>query len=352
MTSKERVLTAIARQTPDRVPVDFSANPATLQRLMSEFGSGDHDDLLAKLGVDIVDLRGVVDPVYCGPVPQVTSRPGGIVENYWGMRTIRMETATGPEDCYCDFVLAGCTSLDELAAHRWPEADWFDFADFSSRLDAWSDLAIMATGPSVWQHPTFLRGTESMLVDLIAAPKIAAFLMDKFTDFYVEFFDRMLSCANGKIDILRIADDLAMQDRLMIGPPHFEEFFAPRLKKLIDMTHSHDVKVMYHSCGAVVPLIERLIDLGVDILDPIQVTATGMDPSYLKSAFGDRLCLHGAIDTQHLLPRGSPGDVTAGVRRMIEELGPNGYIMSPSHVLQTDVPTANVRALYQAERQY
>ena len=96
----------------------------------------------------------------------------------------------------------------------------------------------------------------------------------------------------------------------------------------------------------------RLIGLGVDILDPIQVTATGMDPSYLKSEFGDRLCLHGAIDTQHLLPRGSPSDVTADVRRMIEELGPNGYIMSPSHVLQTDVPTANVRALYQAERQY
>jgi len=350
MTSKERVLTAISGSEPDRIPVDFSANPATLQRLMRDFGASDYAGMLSAIKSDIVDLRGVVDPVYCGPVSKTTLLPGDIVENYWGMRTITMETATGPEDCYCDFVLAGCDSVDQLADHRWPEPDWFDFTDFSGRLDAWSDLAVMASGPSVWQHPTFLRGIENMLVDLIAAPGIVEFLMDKFTDFYVEYSDRMLSSAGGKIDILRIADDLAMQDRLMISPDHFDEFFAPRLKRLIDMAHSHGVKVMYHSCGAVAPLIERLIDLDVDILDPIQVTAAGMDPEGLKSAFGDRLCFHGAIDTQHLLPTGSPQDVTASVRRMIDELGPGGFILSPSHVLQTDVPTANVRALYEAPR--
>jgi len=350
MTSKERVLTAIAGQAPDRIPADFSANRATLQRLMSEFGASDYADLLAKLNVDIVDLRGVVDPVYRGPVPQTTSRPDGVVENYWGMRTKTMETATGPEDCYCDFILAECASVDQLAAHHWPEADWFDFTDFSARLDTWAGLAIMASGASVWQHATFLRGFENILMDFLSAPEMATFLMDRFTDFYVEYFDRMLSCAGGKIDILRIADDLAMQDRLMISPAHFDEFFAPRLKKLIDMAHSHDVKVMYHSCGAVAGLIDKLIDLGIDILDPIQVTAAGMDPSYLKSAFGNRLCLHGAIDTQHLLPTGSPRDVTAAVGEMIGKLGPDGFILSPSHVLQTDVPTANVRALYEAGR--
>ncbi|MDP6633932.1 MAG: uroporphyrinogen decarboxylase family protein [Phycisphaerae bacterium] len=350
MNSKERVLTSIARQVPDRIPVDFSANRATLQRLMSDFGASDYADLLGNLKVDIVDLRGVVDPTYRGPAPERVSRPNGVVENFWGMRTKTVETATGPEDCYCDFILADAETADELAEHRWPEVDWFDFADFSDRLEPWADLAIMASGPSVWQHATFLRGIENMLTDLIAAPDIVEFLMDRFTDFYVEYFDRMLSCAGGRIDILRIADDLAMQDRLMVSPGHFDGFFAPRLKKLIDMAHSHRVHVMHHSCGAVVPLIERLIDLGVDILDPIQVTATGMDPRSLKSAFGDRLCLHGAIDTQHLLPRGSPDDVSTAVRRTIDELGPDGFILSPSHVLQTDVSTANVRALYQADR--
>lgn len=348
MTAKERVLAAIARHVPDRIPLDFSANAATLRRLMLEFGAGDHADLLTRLNVDIVDLRGVVDPVYCGPTPQTVLRPGGVVENFWGMRTKTMETATGPEECYCDFALAGCGSVDELARHRWPRADWFDFTDFSGRLDAWTDRAIMASGASIWQHPTFLRGLDNMLMDLLSKPDAAAFLMDRFTDFYVGYFDRMLSCANGKIDILRIADDLAMQDRLMISPDQFDEFFAPRLKRLIDMAHRHGAKVMYHSCGAVVPLIEKLIDLGIDILDPIQVTAAGMDPASLKAAFGARVCLHGAIDTQYLLPTGSPEEVERAVRRTIGLLGPDGFILSPSHVLQTDVPTANVRALYEA----
>ena len=347
MGSKERVLAAVELQIPDRIPLDFSANPATLQRLMTDLGAKSYADLLTRLNVDIVDLRGVVDPEYCGPVPKMTSRPGGVVENYWGMRTRTMETATGPEECYCDFVLAECTSVDELAEHQWPQADWFDFTDFSARLETWADRAIMASGASLWQHATFLRGIDNMLMDLIGDPDMAAFLMDRFTDFYVEYFDRMLNCADGKIDILRIADDLAMQDRLMISPEQFDEFFAPRLKKLIDMAHSYGAKVMFHSCGAVVPLIEKLIDLGIDILDPIQITAKGMKPSYLKRTFGDRLCLHGAIDTQHLLPTGSPEDVKDAVRQMIDEIGPAGFILSPSHVLQTDVPTANVQALYE-----
>lgn len=347
MTSRERVLTAIAGEAPDRVPVDFSANAATLERLMTDLSVESHADLLQALHVDIVDLRGVVDPIYCGPVPERTVLPDGVTENFWGMRTKRMDTATGPEECYCDFILADCTTVDELAAHRWPTVDWFDFSDFSARLDDWSQYAIMASGASIWQHPTFLRGLDNLLVDMLAEPGIAAFMMDQFTDFYVAFFDRMFGIAEGRIDILRIADDLAMQDRLMISPDQFDTFFAPRLKKLIDMAHSHGVKVMYHSCGAVVPLIEKLISLGADVLDPIQVTATGMDPAKLKSDFGDRICLHGSIDTQYLLPTGSPEDVEKTVREMINVLGPNGFILSPSHVLQTDVPTANIRALYE-----
>jgi uroporphyrinogen decarboxylase len=103
---------------------------------------------------------------------------------------------------------------------------------------------------------------------------------------------------------------------------------------------------MFHTCGAVVPLIDRLIDLGVDMLDPIQVRAEGMDPVQIKQRFGSRIALHGAIDTQYLLPRGTPDEVAAEVRRMIATIGPEGYIVSPCHVLQTDVPTANILALY------
>ena len=114
------------------------------------------------------------------------------------------------------------------------------------------------------------------------------------------------------------------------------------------MAHSHNVKVMFHSCGSIVPLIDRLIDLGIDILDPIQVRAKDMDPEIIKEKFGSRLCFHGSIDTQYSLPCGTPDDVRAEAEKMITILGKDGgFILSPSHVLQTDVPTENVTALYE-----
>jgi uroporphyrinogen decarboxylase len=290
----------------------------------------------------------VVDPVYRGPIPKERWLPGDVKENYWGWRTKVIETAMGAEECYVEFVLAGATSVEQLAEHRWPQPDWFDFSDIAERLDDWRDLAIMASGASVWQHPTFLRSLSGLLVDLLEAPDMAAYLMDRFTDFYVAYFDRMFSAAAGRIDILRIADDLGTQHGLLISPRLFDRCFAPRLARIVDMAHSHDVKVMFHSCGAIVPFIERIIALGVDVLDPIQVAADGMDPHLIKQRFGDRICLHGSIDTQYVLPRGAPQDVAAAVRHMVSVLGEGGgFILAPTHVLQTDVPTQNVLALYE-----
>jgi len=348
MNSKQRVLAAVARRQPDRVPLDFSANPPTLRRLMRDLGAASHRELLDRLHVDVVDLRGVVDPVYAGPVPLEHVREDGVKEHLWGWRTRTMQTATGPEECYCEFPLASAVSVEELDAHRWPEADWFDFAGFAGRLEPWQDRAVMASGASVFQHPSFLRGTDNLLADLVAAPEMAGCLMDRFTDFYVELFDRMFAAAPGRIDILRIADDLGMQDRLLFAPATFDRHVAPRLARLVDMAHGHGVRVMFHTCGAVVPLIDRLIDLGVDVLDPIQVRAKGMDPEAIKARFGARIALHGSIDTQYVLPRGTPEDVAGEVRRMIDVLGRGGgFILSPSHVLQTDVSTENVVALYE-----
>lgn len=345
---RERVLTAINRQQPDRVPVDFSANPATLERLCRDLKCDSHRQLLDRLNADIVDLRGVVDPVYCGPVPYQRQLPEGVTENFWGWRTKVMATATGDEISYCDFVLSPCQSVDELAAHPWPEPDWFDFTGFADRLTDWQGFAIMASGASIWQHPSFLRGLDQLLMDLVISRDLAGFLLDTFTDFYVGYFDRMFSAAPGRIDILRIADDLGMQDGLLFSPALFEEYIAPRIRRLVDMAHSHGVKVMFHSCGAIVPLIDGIIATGVDVLDPIQTTAAGMEPAAIKERFGERICLHGGVDTQYLLPQGSPEDVRRTTRERVDVMGADGgYILAPCHVLQTDVPTANILAMYE-----
>ena len=349
MNSKERVLAAANLAVPDRVPMDLHANPWVYERLHRDLGTTSHRELLRRLRSDIVDLRGVVDPVYCGPVPLSRELGDGVRQNLWGWRQKIIQTATGPEDCYVEFLLAGAVSVDDLERHPWPSPDWFDFSDFGERLKPWEDFAVMASGASVFQHPTFLRGFEHLLADMALQPEMAHWLVDRFTNFYLEFFDRMLTVARGRVDILRTADDLGMQHGLLFSPEMFRTFIKPRLKRLIDMTHSHGVKFLFHSCGAIRPFIEDLIEIGVDILDPLQAAAEGMDPQVLKDEYGDRICLHGGICTQHLLPNGTTEEVRAEVRRRVEILGANGgYILAPCHVLQTDVPTENVLAVSDA----
>jgi uroporphyrinogen decarboxylase len=346
MKQKERVLTAIYLSEPDRVPMDYQANPWVLQRLHHDLQTTTHRELLARLRSDIVDLRGVVDPTFCGPMPQTRELGDGVRENIWGWRQKVMQTATGPEDCFIEFVLADAASIADYERHRWPSADWFDFTNFAAALTEWQDFAVLASGASVFQHPTFLRGIDNLLVDMATRPEMAHWLMDRFTDYYLNFFDRMLTAAKGQIDILRAADDLGTQRSLFFSPEMFGTFIKPRLKKLVDMTHSHGVKFMFHSCGAIRPLIEDLIEIGVDILDPLQAAADGMEPQELKDAFGDRICLHGGICTQYLLPNGTTEQVHDEVQRRLQILGAGGgYILSPCHVLQTDVPTENVLAM-------
>lgn len=349
MNSRDRVLAAVSLAQPDRVPMDFHANPWVYRRLHRDLGISSHRQLLERLRSDVVDIRGVVDPKYRGPVPPSRELPGGVRENFWGWRQKLVETATGPEDCFVEFVLAGAESVDDLEGHRWPSPDWFDFSETAAKLDEWRDFAVMASGASVFQHPTFLRGVDNLLVDMATRPEMAHWLMDAFTDFYVEFFDRMLTAAAGRIQILRAADDLGTQRSLFFSAAMFRTFIKPRLARLVEMTHSHGVKFLFHSCGAIRPVIEDLIEIGVDVLDPLQAAAEGMNPEELKAAYGSRLCLHGGICTQYLLPRGTPDEVRREVRRRLEILGVGGgYILAPCHVLQTDVPTENVLAMSDA----
>lgn len=346
MNSKERVLCAVARGEPDRIPLDVHPNPFVAERLRREWGISDYAAMLRRLGSDVVDLRSTVNPIYRGPVPLWQTLPDGTRENFWGWRTRIVPTAFGPEEIYSEFKLAGADAIEELAAHRWPSVDWFDFSDFASRLRPWSEFAVMATGASIWQHPSFLRSLERLAMDLLDEPELARFLLDQFTDFYVEYFDRMLTAGAGQIDLLRIADDVGTQRGLLFGVPVFREFFAPRLRRLVDLAHSHGVKVMFHSCGAIFPLIEDIIACGVDVLDPLQAAAEGMQPERLKTTFGGRICLHGGIDTQHLLPHASPEEVHREVRRVADILGRGGGgIIAPCHVVQLDVPTANLETL-------
>jgi len=161
-------------------------------------------------------------------------------------------------------------------------------------------------------------------------------------------YRRAAEITRGRIDLYLLISDLGSQAGPLVSLAMFRAFAAPYLKEMIDCIHALGAKVLFHSCGSIAAFIPDLIALGVDVLDPIQPVSPAMQPEALKSAFGDRLCFHGGIDMQNLLPHGTATEVRKEVRRFSEVLGRGGgYILGPAHLFQPDVPPENILAVYQ-----
>jgi len=368
MNSKERVLTTISHNEPDRVPTSMNASPWVLYRLKKALGVSSDKELMARLNIDIFDMRGIdgqgkVIPRYIGPAcHRVTSNgellplgcPGMAPRDMWGIELKVVDTPYGKMFQHKPPPLSDAESLKELENYDWPNPDWFEYDTIPIQLEQWSDYAVLCSGASIFQHPTFLRGMDKLLMDLVLNPDMANFIIDKFTDFYYEYFRRIFNEAGDMIDIFWIADDFGGQDNLIISPELFREFFVPRLKRLIGMAKEYNIKVLLHSDGNIRPIIPILIDLGVDILDPIQPEAKDMNPKEIKEEFGDKLCLRGGISVQKVLSKGTEHEVREEIKKRIEQLAPGGgYILSPGHpVLQVDIPTKNIIAMYEAAQEY
>ncbi len=339
ITSRERVLTALERKPTDRVPRDFWAEPPALNRLFQHLGHRDADRLLDDLGIDIAHLE--TPPLADRPVRQ------GIYQNFWGERYIYQTTDWGPMREDVAGALAGAKCISDLEAFEWPSPDCIDRSSLLRQCERHADRALLYGFADVWQRPALVRGWEDMFLDMVERPDWVHFLGRKFTDFYLEDYTRAAEVTNGRIDLFLLISDLGSQRGPLLSLQMFERFVAPYLKEMIDCIHSLRGRVLYHSCGAINTFIPRLIELGVDVLDPIQPTGPEMRPSALKAAYGRRICFHGGIDMQHLLPHGTPADVTAEARNYCEILGAGGgYILGPAHLFQPDVPPENILAVY------
>lgn len=189
-------------------------------------------------------------------------------------------------------------------------------------------------------------GMETALMNMVAEPDLVHYVDDKIVAFYEKALRIFLEATKGKVHAILIGDDIGSQRGLMISPKLVEEFVIPGAKRLIDIAHSYGVKVVYHSCGSIADAIDMLIDAGVDVIHPIQALAAGMQPEKLKARFGDRVSFCGGVDTQDLLPNGTPEQVMAKVCEL-RTVFPTGLIISPSHeALQADVPPENVKAMF------
>jgi uroporphyrinogen decarboxylase len=339
MTSRERVLAALRHEQPDRTPRDFWAEPPAMQRLFAQVGHHDKGKLLDALGVDVRHLE--------APAPPEREVDEGVFQNFWGERYIYNATPWGPMREDAKGALAGVEHFADLEAFPWPSPDCLDRSQLQAQCERYEHDALLYGFADIWQRPALVRGWEDMFLDMAERPEWVHFLARKFTDFYREDYTRVAEITRGRIDLYLVISDLGTQRGPLISTAMFREFVAPYLREMTDLIHHLGGRALYHSCGTIRPFIPDLIACGVDVLDPIQPTCPEMQPEGLKREFGDRLSFHGGIDMQHLLPKATPAEVEAEVRRYCEVLGQGGgYILGPAHLFQPDVPPENILAVY------
>lgn len=339
MMPRERVLTALAHERPDRTPRDFWAEEPAWNRLLAHLGCADREQLLRRLAIDLRHLN--------AREPQERPLDGGICQNFWGERYVYQPTPWGLMREDLPGALSAARTLSELEAFEWPTPDQMDYSQLQEQCRAHDEFALIYGFADVWQRPALVRGWEGMFVDMKEQPDWVHFLCRKFTDFYLEDYTRAAEITGGRIDLFLLISDLGSQRGPLISLPTFRQFVAPYLKEMIERIHRLGARVLYYSCGAIQTFIPDLIRLGVDVLDPIQPTGPAMAPERLKADFGDRLSFHGGMDMQRLLPFARPEQVRAEARRYCAVLGNGGgYILGPAHFFQPDVPPDNIVAVY------
>jgi uroporphyrinogen decarboxylase len=340
MTPRERVLAAISHQRPDRVPCDFWAEEPTWQRLLEYLGHHDRDQVLENLAVDIRHLT--------VPAHSEVEIGEGVHQNMWGERYIYKASPWGGIREDMPGALAAAQSIHDLQQFAWPSPAELDYSHLSEECNRWPDYALLYGFADVWQRPALVRSLEEMFLDMVERPEWVHFLGRTFTDFYREDYARAADATDGRIDIYLVISDLGSQSGPLMSKTMFHQFVAPYLTEMIERIHSLGGKVLYHSCGSIAPFIGDLIELGVDILDPIQPTGPDMWPEALDARYGKRICFHGGIDMQHLLPHGSADEVRQAVQRYCQTLGrEGGYLLGPTHLFQPDVPPENILAVYE-----
>lgn len=249
-------------------------------------------------------------------------------------------------------IFAECVDLAEVEAYDWPDPDYLDFTEIISAIEIRNYKGVF-TG--FWSHFFHLAcdffGMENYFMKMYTDPLIAEAVTTKIVDFYVEANDRFFTALGDRADILFIGNDLGSQLDLLISPECFDRFLLPSFTRLVNVAKKHNKKVLLHSCGSIYKIIPKLIDIGVDALNPIQALAHNMDAATLGREFRKDLAFVGGIDTQDLLVNATPEEVRREVLRVRECLGPN-VIISPSHeCLLPNIPFANTLAMAKAAKE-
>ena len=368
LTSRERVNIALNHQEPDRVPIDVGGIASSIdaggyRNLVTLLGMTDElkrpevqdetntvipcEEILVRFGVDTRVLS-VASPQ---STRQQVDEKTRIDE--WGVEWVRPETGnymqkSGP------FQGKEITMAD-LDRHSWPSIDGDTrlpgLAEEARRLHEETDYAIVVgVGNSMVALSQRLRGFGEWMEDLVLNPPIAEALLDHVTNVNIAFAQAVLDQAGPYVDVVAFADDLGFQERPYMRPELYRDKVKPYHRRLVEAIKSKTkAKVVIHSDGAIYPLIPDLIDVGIDGINPVQVSAAGMGAERLNAEFGKDLCFWGGIDTQRVLPFGTPDDVVNEVRERIGHLAPGGgYVLATVHTMRPEVPPENMIAMFES----
>lgn len=351
MKPRERVLTAMRHEEPDRVPLFYRDIPEVDARLQHDLGLKNREELYQYFDIDFR----WVEPKYVGPPLEDPEK--GTVRDIWGVEYKYVPAAYGGYWEPIASPLMGKTDIAALDDYPWPQLDWFDFSTLDAQLELYRDYAIMtAPGPaSPGPLATIqgLLGMEGALSEMLLHPEFYQALLDRIVEFDLALLQKMAEVAGDRIDFYRLGDDFGTQRDLLISPRVFGRFFQPMMAAVAKLAREHGGYYYHHTCGAIRRLIPTFVEIGMDVLDPVQVGAADMVPAELKAEYGEHICFSGGVDEQDLLPNGAPGQVREAVFRLLDDMAPaGGFFVGPTHNLQADIPTENIVAMYDAAREW
>jgi len=347
MNARERMWAAINRKPVDRIPTDIWATGEVMEKLKEHFGC----EAQAVRECLHVDGFGGVGPVACPPSPP----PGWRGDPVWGMENKPVAYEGGVYYEQSHYPLAYAQTVDDLMRHRWPQAEWFDFSGVREAAKAAHEARVVQAGymaPFFYHNLT--RGLEQSLMDPLMDPEFTHVLLEKLTAYFLAYHRKLFEAADGFIDVCQVTDDLGSQTGPMIGLDLYRAFYKPCHKKMIDLCKEFGVKVFHHDDGSCREFLPDLVEMGIDILNPVQWNCPGMETEGLKRDFGQKVCFHGGIENQRILPFGTPEEVRAEVRHCIDTLASDGtgYILAPCHNLQPNTPVENIIAMYDEAYHY
>lgn len=379
LSPRQRVLKAIRHEEPDRVPIDLGGNQTGIhkfayQALLEYLGIEDEivimdavqqlarpcEAVLEHLRVDTRYIAAGAASDYKGGIEKA-ERNGRIWHDLVDEFGVRWSM---PDDqpYYMDITyhpLANAT-LAEVADYPFPKGD--DPGRFAGLRERAQEIlqhtpyaVVSGISGVIYEYCWYLRGLEQWFIDMLTQPDFCAAMLDRMLKFWMDWFRGFLDEAADVVDVIMIGDDLAGQKGPLFRPDFYRRVVKPRQKQLVQYIRSRTkAKIWYHTCGACVQYIPDLVDNGVDILNPVQISALDMDPADLKARFGKEIVFWGgAIDAQHVLPMASAETVREHVRKNMAIWKPGGgYVFNNVHNIQAGVPAANVVAMYDAAYEF